>query len=478
MARIFSICAKFALDFVKLRSILFPVDLARIFVLVFDPDTASSQPICSTLTAAGYQVSFALSEADALTLCEQRLYNVVLIGFEPKQLHAVPFMEKVRSLSPDSQFIFMSSGGTIRTAVEALKQGAFDFLPKPVEQNRLLESVGKALEHQAVVAEDPSVRARLRHSIGPNLFVGHSAEMQKISRLIGEIAPTDVSVLIQGESGTGKEIIARSIHEKSRRQSGPFIAVNCAALADSLIESEFFGHVRGAFTGALTDRAGRFQLASGGVLFLDEIGDLSPKGQGDLLRVLDDGYFRPIGSPKLVKSNIRLIAATNKDLEEACAAGKFREDLFYRINVVTVYIPPLRERVEDIPLLLESVSRHFSAKHHRRAKKFSPEVVRLLQSLPWPGNVRQLRNIIEHLVVTVPHATITPSDLPPKLLKSAPRAPGFTLKPGMTLSQVECELIRQTLLQVTSNRSEAAQLLGLSRRSLHYKLKQYGLSLL
>lgn len=452
------------------------MDLNRIFILVFDPDAVSSQAINSTLQGAGYQVSLAVNEADALALCEQKLYNVVLIGFEPSQLFAVPFMNKVRSLSPDSQFILMCAGGTIRTAVETLKSGAFDFLPKPVDGARLLESVHKALEHQIIVAEDPSVRARLRHTVGPNIFVGRSAEMQKISALIGEVAPTDVSVLIQGESGTGKEIIARSIHEKSRHQNGPFIAVNCAALADSLIESEFFGHVRGAFTGAVTDRAGRFQLASGGVLFLDEIGDLSPKGQGDLLRVLDDGYFRPVGSPKLVKSNVRLIAATNKDLEDACAAGKFREDLFYRINVVTVYVPPLRERIEDIPLLIESVSRHFATKHHRRPKKFSPEVIRLLQSLPWPGNVRQLRNIIEHLVVTVPHATIQPTDLPAKLLSSASREPGFVLKPGMKLSQVESELIRQTLLRVTSNRSEAAELLGISRRALHYKIKRYGLS--
>lgn len=451
------------------------MDLDRIFILVFDPDTSSSQSVCYALRESGYQVSVALSEGDALALCEQKLYNVVLIGFDPNELRVALFMEKVHAISPDSQFILMSSGGNIRIAVESIKRGAFDFLPKPVDSARLQESVRKALEHQIIIAEDPSVRARLRHTLGPNIFVGRNAEMQKISQLISEIAPTDVSVLIQGDSGTGKEIIARAIHERSRRQSGPFIAVNCAALTDSIIESEFFGHVRGAFTGAVTDRAGRFQLASGGVLFLDEIGDLSPKGQGDLLRVLDDGYFRPIGSPKLVKANVRLIAATNKDLEEACAAGRFREDLFYRINVVTIYIPPLRERIEDIPQLIESVSHHFVAKHHRHAKKFSAETVRLMQSLPWPGNVRQLRNIIEHLVVTVPHSVIKPEDLPAKLLRSTPRDPGFVLKPGMKCSQVESELIRQTLLHVTSNRSEAAEVLGISRRSLHYKIKQYGL---
>jgi DNA-binding NtrC family response regulator len=451
------------------------VDLTRIFVLVYDSDPAVSQTVCSTLTEAGYQVSFALSESDALALCEQRFYNVVLVGFEPNQLYAASFMDKVRAISTDTQFILMSSGGTIRMAVESIKRGAFDFIPKPVEPTRLHESLRKALEHQIIVAEDPSVRVRLRHTIGPNIFVGHSQEMQKISKLINEVAPTDVSVLIQGESGTGKEIIARSIHEKSRRHSSAFIAVNCAALADSIIESEFFGHVRGAFTGAVSDRPGRFQLAAGGVLFLDEIGDLSPKGQGDLLRVLDDGYFRPLGSSKLVKSNVRLIAATNKDLEEACAEGRFREDLFYRINVVTIYIPPLRERTEDIPQLIESVSHHFCAKHHRQPKKYKPEVVRLLQSLPWPGNVRQLRNIIEHLVVTVSHTVIKVDDLPQKLIRAIPNEATLMLRPGMKLSQVESELIRQTLVRVTSNRSEAAEILGVSRRTLHYKIKQYGL---
>ncbi len=298
--------------------------------------------------------------------------------------------------------------------------------------------------------------------------------MREIHQLLGEIAPTDVTVVIQGESGTGKEVIARAIHEKSRRQNGPFIAVNCAALADSLIESEFFGHVKGAFTGAINDRLGRFQLAQGGTLFLDEIGDLSPKGQGDLLRVIEDGIFRPIGSPKLVRANARIIAAANKDLEKLSAEGRFRDDLLYRLNIVSIHIPPLRERTEDIPSLIDSFARFFCAKHQRRPKKFSPQALAIFQTLPWPGNVRQLRNLIERLVVTIPHALIDRHDLPTNLTQHAKTSTSLTIKPGLTLAQVEAELIRQTLLTGASQ-TEAAARLGISRRALQYKVKTHGL---
>jgi transcriptional regulator with PAS, ATPase and Fis domain len=299
--------------------------------------------------------------------------------------------------------------------------------------------------------------------------------MHAIHLLVEEIAATDVTVVIQGESGTGKEVIARTIHERSHRNRGPFIAVNCAALTDSLIESEFFGHVKGAFTGAVKDRFGRFQLAQGGTLFLDEIADLSPKGQGDLLRVIEDGLFRPIGSPKLVRADVRIIAAANKNLELLAAEGRFRDDLLYRLNIVSIYVPPLRERTDDIPALVESFSRHFCAKHKRAAKRFGPRTLALLRSLPWPGNVRQLRNIVERLVVTIPQATIEPEALPPSLLQAGKPRSEFVIKSGLTLAQVEAELIRQTLLDGTLSQEQAAVRLGISRRALQYKIKRYGL---
>jgi transcriptional regulator with PAS, ATPase and Fis domain len=287
-----------------------------------------------------------------------------------------------------------------------------------------------------------------------------------------------VTVLIEGESGTGKEIVARAIHERSRRSTRPFVAVNCAALPENLLESELFGHVRGAFTGAISDRKGRFQLAHEGTLFLDEIADLSPKGQADLLRVLEDASFRPVGSQKVERADARIIAATNKSLEAESMNGRFREDLFYRLNVVTVHLPPLRERAEDIPQLVKSFTEHYCAKHRRRKKSFSLEVVGVFRTLPWPGNVRQLRNIVERLVVTISRQTISIEDLPSALVSSARPDRTFSIRPGMSLAQVEAELIRQTLANVTSNRAEAAKKLGISRRALQYKIKRYGLGTL
>ena len=255
-----------------------------------------------------------------------------------------------------------------------------------------------------------------------------------------------MTVLIEGESGTGKEIVARAIHERSRRTTRPFVAVNCAALPENLLESELFGHVRGAFTGAISDRKGRFQLAHEGTLFLDEIADLSPKAQADLLRVLEDASFRPVGSQKVERADARIIAATNKSLEAESMNGRFREDLFYRLNVVTVHLPPLRERAEDIPQLVKSFTEHYCAKHRRRKKRFSLEVVDVFRTLPWPGNVRQLRNIVERLVVTIPRQTISIEDLPSALVSSARPDRTFSIRPGMSLAQVEAELIRQALI--------------------------------
>jgi transcriptional regulator with PAS, ATPase and Fis domain len=284
-----------------------------------------------------------------------------------------------------------------------------------------------------------------------------------------------VTVLIEGESGTGKEIVARSVHAQSARRDRPFISVNCAALAEQLLEAELFGHVKGAFTGAIANKPGRFQLADGGTLFLDEIGDLSPKGQGDLLRVLEDGAFRMVGGSELVRVNVRVIAATNKKLQEAVAAGKFREDLFYRLQIVPIVMPPLRERAEDIPLLIERFFEQFMAKHKRRRKRMSAEALQLCQRFPWPGNVRQLRNVIERSVITCREVEVGVEHLPDFLREYDRNTTTFTVRPGTPLAEVEKLLIRQTLTHITSNREEAAQALGISRRALQYKLKQYGL---
>jgi transcriptional regulator with PAS, ATPase and Fis domain len=270
-------------------------------------------------------------------------------------------------------------------------------------------------------------------------------------------------------------LVARSIHQQSARREKPFISVNCAALPEQLLEAELFGHVKGAFTGAVATKPGRFQLADGGTLFLDEIADLSPKGQGDLLRVLEDNAFRMVGGSELIHVNVRVIAATNKNLQAAVKEQKFREDLFYRLQIVPIVMPPLRDRAEDIPFLIEKFFEHFTAKHKRRRKRMSADALQMCQRFPWPGNVRQLRNMIERLVITVREPVVEVSHLPQFLRDHDRNSTTFTVRPGTPLAEVEKMLIRQTLTHVTSNREAAAQALGISRRALQYKLKQYGM---
>jgi len=451
------------------------VDPAKICVLVLDRNAKSANSIGQMLKSVGYQVSVTTHQSEALALADEKLFNVVVKVFDPDTVDAIALMDRIRAITPDTQFIFISDKASIQVAVDAIRKGAYDYLSKPINPAQLIESLRKALDFQALIAEDEQIKMRLRRRSDPDIFAGSSGVMAEIDRLIRQIATTDVTVLIEGESGTGKEIVARAIHERSRRSTRPFVAVNCAALPENLLESELFGHVRGAFTGAVSDRKGRFQLAHKGTLFLDEITDLSPKGQADLLRVLEDASFRPVGSQKVERADARIIAASNKSLEAESMHGRFREDLLYRLNVVTVHLPPLRERAEDIPQLVKSFTEHYCAKHRRQKKRFSLEVVGVFRTLSWPGNVRQLRNIVERLVVTIPRQTISIEDLPPALISSGRPDRTFSIKPGMSLAQVEAELIRQTLANVTSNRAEAAKKLGISRRALQYKIKRYGL---
>ena len=444
-------------------------------ILVVDDEQGLCAGVQEALRREGYIVDAMTDAAAALKLTEQRLYNLVISDIKMPGLGGLELLKLVRAHSRDTLFILMTAFGTVENAVEAMKQGAYDYLPKPIDMKRLRALVQKALEFQAVVAENNELRLRLRAGPDTGLLVGDSESMRAVARLIEEVANSDVTVLLEGESGTGKEIAARSIHVQSARCDRPFISVNCAALAEQLLEAELFGHVKGAFTGAIANKPGRFQLADGGTLFLDEIGDLSPKGQGDLLRVLEDGAFRMVGGSELIRVNVRVIAATNKKLGDSVAQGKFREDLFYRLQIVPIVMPPLRERAEDIPLLIERFFEQFAAKHKRRRKRMSAEALQLCQRFTWPGNVRQLRNVIERLVITCREVEVDVSHLPDFLREYDRNATTFTVRPGTPLAEVEKLLIRQTLTHVTSNREEAARALGISRRALQYKLKQYGL---
>jgi DNA-binding NtrC family response regulator len=451
------------------------MDKSKVKILVVDDEQGLCAGVQEALRREGYVVDATTDAQAALKLAHGRLYNLVVSDIKMPGLSGLELLAQVRGFSRDTLFILMTAYGTVESAVEAMKQGAYDYLPKPIDMKRLRALVQKALEFQAVVAENSELRLRLRTRADTGLLVGGSEPMRAVARLIEEVANSDVTVLIEGESGTGKEIVARSIHAQSARCNRPFISVNCAALAEQLLEAELFGHVKGAFTGAIANKPGRFQLADGGTLFLDEIGDLSPKGQGDLLRVLEDGAFRMVGGSDLIRVNVRVIAATNKKLGAAVAEGKFREDLFYRLQIVPIVMPPLRERAEDIPLLIERFFEQFAAKHKRRRKRMSAEALQLCQRFPWPGNVRQLRNVIERVVITCREVEAGVSTLPDFLRDYDQNTTTFTVRPGTPLAEVEKLLIRQTLTHVTSNREAAARALGISRRALQYKLKQYGL---
>ena len=464
-----NLCRQFA----QIMHTLLPMNPGKITIVVLDRNAADLAALTDALKAGGYRVLPASTVAQVESFAREEPVNVVVKGFEAGRVDAVALMRKVRTISRDTEFVLCGQGGTIAIALDAVHQGAFDYLAKPVEPAALRSAVLKALEHQALVAEDPKLRQSLKRRTDPDVFVGTSAAMRQVADTLAEVATTDVPILVAGESGTGKELVARALHERSNRNAGPFIAINCAGLPDSLIESELFGHVRGAFTNAINDRPGAFKLAQNGTLFLDEIGDLAPKGQGDLLRVLEDGVYRPVGSPETVRANVRIVAATNRDLARLANEGRFRSDLLYRLNIVELFLPPLRARVEDIPALIESFNRHFCARHNRRPKVFTPEFITQVTRHPWPGNIRQLRNLIERLIVTVRASAIGIEHAPPLPDTAIEQAddPLLIVPRGTTLAEVEARMIRQTLEKVTSQRSEAARLLGLSRRSLHYKLK-------
>ncbi len=444
-------------------------------ILVVDDEQGLCTGLREALQREGHRVDAATDPQAALKLATENFYHLVVSDIKMPGLSGLELLMRVRERHPDTLFILMTAYGTVESAVAAMKEGAYDYLTKPIDMKRLRALVQKAMAFQAVVAENNELRLRLKKRASPGLLIGESEPMRTVARLIGEVANSDVTVLIEGESGTGKEIVARSIHAQSPRSGNPFISVNCAALAEQLLEAELFGHVKGAVTGAVANKPGRFQLADGGTLFLDEIGDLSPKGQGDLLRVLEDSAFRMVGGSELIRVNVRIITATNKKLQTAVADGKFREDLFYRLQIVPIVVPPLRERAEDIPLLIDSFFEHFTTKHKRRRKRMSAGALQICQRFPWPGNVRQLRNTIERLVIICRESVVGAEQLPDFLREYDQQATTFMVRPGLPLAEVEKLLIRQTLTHVTSNRAEAAKALGISRRALQYKLKHYGL---
>lgn len=444
-------------------------------IVVVDDEINIRGALVTLLEKRGHAVRAAGTGEEALALLEAAPADLVLSDLRMPGMGGMEFLRRLKNSWPDTEVVVMTAFGSIDTAVEAMRMGAYDYLTKPIDRERFPVVLEKALERRALAFENKQLRDRLETRTRFDQMVGESAPMQRVYTLVEMVADSDVTVLLTGESGTGKELVARAIHHKSARADGPFVTLNCGALPENLFESELFGYEKGAFTGAVATKAGRFELAHGGTLLLDEVGELSLKSQVDFLRVLETKEFRRLGGTKLITVDTRIIAATNRNLEEAVKQGDFREDLYYRLNVVPIRLPPLRERGDDIPLLIDRFLEEFLSQHNREPKDLSREAMRLLRLYAWPGNIRQLRNLIERLVVTVRERTIQPHHLPEEIQASREDARTMIVTLGSSLEEIEKTVIRRTLAEVTNHREKAAKLLGISLRTLQYKIKEYGI---
>ena len=444
-------------------------------VLVIDDETAIREAIRMTLEYEGYKIDEARSGQEGLDKAGRTDYDAILLDIKMPVLDGIEVLENLKSQKITSPVVMVSGHGDVHTAVECTKRGAFDFLEKPLNRDKLLLTVRNAIRLRQVEEENTELRSKAEKEYQ---LVGQAASMLDLKSQVERAAPTKATVLITGESGTGKELVAREIHRRSSRSSAPFIQVNCAAIPEELIESELFGHEKGSFTGAVRKQTGKFVAADGGTIFLDEIGDMSLRTQAKVLRVLQEGEVEPVGSATVVKVDVRVIAATNKDLTEEIRGGRFREDLYYRLNVIPIRTPPLRERRDDIPVLADHFAKLFSGEHNYHAKKFTPAALKALQDASWRGNVRELRNLIERLVIMVPSDAIDITDLPAEFF----RAPADIISGSMRLNtlqefkdEAEKSFILAKLREHGWNVSKTAEAIDTPRSNLYKKIEQYNI---
>ena len=445
---------------------------ADITVLVVDDEASNLASLEKIFQREGMRVLVADGAKAALELVRRHRVQVVLTDLMMPGTSGAELLRALKEVSPDTEVVLMTAYGTVETAVQAMRDGAYDFVEKPLKRMTIVKSVRKAAERQTLVAENRSLRQELK-LLTTREIVGQSPALRRVLDVATQAAPSSATVLILGESGTGKELIARYIHSKSGRASGPFVAVNCAAIPESILEAELFGHERGAFTGAIAKRDGRFARARGGTLFLDEIGELSPAVQVKILRVLQEGEYEPVGG-HTVKADARIVAATNRDLVAEVEAGRFREDLYYRLNVISVTAPPLRARREDVPLLVDHFLGVYCTKNGRARLTVPTDALRKLMDYSWPGNVRELENVIERAAVLCRAEAMSLDDLPDAVANATPRPPSeLTFSIGTPLSEVEQRMIRDTLSHTGGDKSLAAQLLGISTRTIYRKLGEH-----
>jgi DNA-binding NtrC family response regulator len=452
-------------------------------ILVVDDEENMVHFLTKLLRAEGFVVEGTGTGEAALDRLRDAPFELVLTDLKLPDTDGIEILKAARELHPETVVVLITAHGTIESAIEAMRAGAYDYVTKPFRASEILQVVNKALERVRLRREVVQLRQAVEQRFGLAGLVGKSAKMQEVYTQIEKFAAARGVVLIQGESGTGKELVAKALHFNSPRKAGPFVVIDCGAIPEALQESELFGHEKGAFTGAIATKKGLFEEAHGGTLFLDEVAELAPGLQAKLLRALQDGEIRRVGGTKTLRVDARVIAATNRDLAAEVRDGAFREDLFYRLNVFPIFLPPLRERREDIPLLVDHFLDRIAQDGGGPLKRLSPEALRAMLAYPWPGNVRELEHALERAALLSEGETITARDLPPEIL-----APGDELTvslPGSTegfketmarvIRDVEVRLIRRALAQSGSNRTEAARILGISRRALLYKLKEYNL---
>jgi two-component system nitrogen regulation response regulator NtrX len=445
-------------------------------ILVVDDEPGVRSSLSGVLRDEGFDVETAASGEECLDRTARAPYDVIVLDVWLPGVDGLVTLQRMRERKVDAQVVMISGHGNIESAVRAIKMGAFDFVEKPLSLEKTVLVVRNALRQRDLEAENRALRARVDRQ---HVMVGESFAMRQLRDQVEMAAPTNGRVLIYGDNGTGKELVARTVHQLSRRRNGPFIEVNCAAIPEELIESELFGHQKGAFTGAVIDKPGRFEQANSGTIFLDEIADMSLKTQAKVLRVLQEQVMERVGGTQRIRVDVRVLAATNKDLPGEIRAGRFREDLYFRLNVIPIFVPPLRDRQDDIPLLAEHFMALMAAEYGRRPKRLAPEAVGRLQQYDWPGNVRELRNVIERLIIMVPGDTITAQDLA-FLGHDDLHDRAASVEPTLPLSEARERFERHYILQALAaqhgNMSRTAEVLGVERSNLYKKMKAFGIA--
>lgn len=451
-------------------------EIKSVRVLIVDDDVSLRRVLEYNLQEEGYEVLTAGSGEEGLRCFEDFAPALVVTDLKMPGMGGFQLLKTVKERSPDTVVIVITAFGAVEAAVEAMKSGAYDFITKPFNRDALKLTVRKALHMQGLSRENRRLKEELSSREEYRSIIGISRPMEEVFRVIDRVADTDATVLITGESGTGKELVSRAIHAKSSRCAAPFVAINCAAIPRDLLESELFGHVKGAFTGAVRDKTGKFQQADGGTLFLDEVGEMPVDLQSKLLRALQEKEIEPVGGGNTVKLDVRVVAATNADLEEAISNGNFREDLFYRLSVIPIHLPALRERKDDIPLLI----RHFAAKHDGASVSFSPEALAVMAAYDWPGNVRELENTVERMLIMRNGDTIIVDDIPEKVRRGRQyRREGNVINlpdEGYSLEQLEREIVVEALERSGWNQSSAARFLRIPRHTLIYRMEKYAIT--